>query len=373
MSDVAVAEKPQVHPVTALENSFNRRADELRRALPAHISTDHFIRVVTTAVQLNLDLLTCDRTSLWNECLKCAQDGLLPDNREAALIPFKSKVTYIPMVYGLLKKFRNSGQFKWVDADIVYQGDEFHHYKDETGPHFKHTPGDERDPKKIRRIYATATTKDGGFFIEDMTPSEVQKRRNMSRASREDAPWNKWPEEMMKKTALRSLAKLLPMSSDIDALMERDEAALLGVESIEEARTALAERPSTQAMLDQFGGDKTATDLPTASAPSDEPDATDSPSGTEGERPPSEPAGAKAAGEGDQEPHSPTPAAEPKWITFQDYLAMVQEKCALAGNRDALRAWFVSDEQRKLRNRIGLVEEQTKEARAIIDERVKQL
>jgi recombination protein RecT len=245
----------KVHPITALENQLTRRSDELRRALPGHIDSAHFIRVVMTAVQRNPDLMACDRTSLWNECLLCAQDGLLPDSREGALIPFKSKVTYIPMVYGLLKKFRNSGQFKWVDTDIVYHGEEFYHYKDETGPHFKHTPGDDRDPKNIRRIYAVATTQSNGFFIEDMTLDQVQKRRNMSRAGREDAPWSRWPEEMMKKTALRSLSKLLPMSSDIDALMQRDEDAVLGVESVEQTRAELAERPSTQAMLDKFGGE----------------------------------------------------------------------------------------------------------------------
>ena len=264
MSNVTVVESKPKPPMVVLSDFLNARINSLKTALPPHISADRFIRVVLTAVQYNQDLLACDRQTLWNSCLRCASDGLLPDGREAALVPFKSKVTYIPMYGGLLKKFRNSGQFKWITAGIVYEGEEYEHHIDETGEHFRHVPGDNNEGKKIRRIYALATTRDGGSFIADLPLSDINKRRNMSRATREDAPWKVWPDEMMKKTAIRVLSKLLPMSSDIDALIQRDEEALLGVESVEDARIALSERPSTQQALDHFGGDTTNEPLPTA-------------------------------------------------------------------------------------------------------------
>ena len=306
MSDVAVAESKPKPPMVVLREQFNARVGELQTALPPHMSAERFIRVVMTAVQLNLDLLACDRPTLWNAAMRCAQDGLLPDGREAALVPFKGKVQYLPMYGGLLKKFRNSGQFKWITAGIVYEGEDYSHHIDETGEHFHHVPGDDIDGKKIRRVYALATTKDGGSFIADLPLSEVNKRRNQSRATREDAPWEKWTAEMQKKTAIRVLSKLLPMSSDLDALIQRDEDALLGVESVEETRATLAARPTTQAMLDQFGGDKSTTDLKTATAPSDQPDATDSETGTEAEHPPSDAADDDAAGAA---PHKPTASA----------------------------------------------------------------
>jgi recombination protein RecT len=230
-------------------------------ALPAHISPDRFIRVVITAVQLNPDLLTCDRGTLWNACMRCANDGLLPDGTEAALVPYKSKVQYIPMYQGLLKKFRNSGEFKWITAGLVYENDEYDHWIDETGEHFRHKPADDHDNKKLRRVYALATTKDGGSFIADMSLSEVNKRKAMSRTTREDAPWKAWPDEMMKKTALRVLSKLLPKSSDLDALMQRDEGALLGVESVDDRRQAVADADAGSA-LQQFAQQEAEQEAP---------------------------------------------------------------------------------------------------------------
>ena len=46
------------------------------------------------------------------------------------------------MYQGLLRRFRRSGNFKWVKADVVREGEEFAHYIDEAGEHFRHVPGD---------------------------------------------------------------------------------------------------------------------------------------------------------------------------------------------------------------------------------------
>jgi len=59
--------------------------------LPKHIPVERFGRVVLTAVQTNPDLLNVERRSLWNACMKAAQDGLLPDGRLGALVVFKDK------------------------------------------------------------------------------------------------------------------------------------------------------------------------------------------------------------------------------------------------------------------------------------------
>jgi recombination protein RecT len=252
-TEVATTEAKPLHPMVQLRHYLDQRVNEIKTALPAHISPERFIRVVLTAAQINPEIIACDKQSLWNACMRAANDGLLPDGVEAALVPFKSKATYIPMYQGLLKKFRNSGEFKWVTAGLVYEGDEYDHWIDETGEHFKHRPADDNTGKKIRRVYALATTKDGGSFIADMSLSEVNKRRSMSRAQREDAPWKVWPEEMMKKTALRQLSKLLPKSSDLDALIRRDEEALYGVEAVEERRQSIARPVDTASALDAFG------------------------------------------------------------------------------------------------------------------------
>ena len=233
MPDAAVAEPKPAHPLVVLNTYLTDRVDSLRNALPPHIKPDRFISSVMTAVQLNPDLMACDRRSLWLSCMRCAQDGLLPDGQEAAIVPYKQKASYLPMYQGLLKKFRNSGQFKWVTANLVYEGETFEHWITQDGEHFKHIPADDNTGKKVRRVYALATTKDGGSFIADLSLADIKKRQNMSRASRDDAPWKQWPDEMMKKTAIRVLSKLLPKSSDLDAFLQTDEQESLGVEAKE--------------------------------------------------------------------------------------------------------------------------------------------
>jgi recombination protein RecT len=223
----------QANPLVVLNTYLQERVDSLRTALPPHMKPERFISSVMTAVQLNPALMACERRSLWLSCMRCAQDGLLPDGQEAAIVPYKDKAQYLPMYQGLLKKFRNSGQFRWVGTGIVFEGDVYEHWITQEGEHFKHVPADDNSGKKIRRVYALATTKDGGSFIADLSMAEIDKRRAMSRASRDDAPWKQWPDEMMKKTALRVLSKLLPKSSDIDIFLQRDEAESLGVETVQ--------------------------------------------------------------------------------------------------------------------------------------------
>jgi recombination protein RecT len=230
---MAEAATKQNHPLVVLNTYLQERVDSLRTALPPHMKPERFISSVMTAVQLNPDLLACERRSLWLACMRAAQDGLLPDGKDAAIVAYKQKAQYLPMYQGLLRKFRNSGQFKWITAGIAYEGEVFEHWIDENGEHFKHVPSNDSADRKMKRVYALATTKDGGIFISDLSPADINKRRAMSRAARDDAPWKQWPDEMAKKTALRVLSKLLPQSSDIDVFLQRDEAESLGVETVQ--------------------------------------------------------------------------------------------------------------------------------------------
>jgi recombination protein RecT len=219
-------------PLVVLRERLESRRDELKKALPSDISPDRFIRAIITSTQINPDLLACNFQSLWIACLRACRDGLLPDGREGAIVPFKSTATWIPMYQGLLKRFRRSGQFRWTKADVVREGEEFYHYVDEHGEHIRHTPGDSIEAPIIK-IYAMATTKDGGVFVTVMPVAEIEKIRAMSKATREDAPWRMWYSEMAKKTALRRLSKVLPSEGDLpdDDLPEYDAAPAIAMTS----------------------------------------------------------------------------------------------------------------------------------------------
>lgn len=212
-TDVATTAAPK-HPLVILRERFEQRRDELKNMLPNDVSPERFIRAITTSAQLNPDILACQWSTLWTAGVRAARDGLVPDGREGAIVPFKSTATWIPMYQGLLKRFRRSGQFRWITADVVREGEEFYHYVDEHGEHIRHTPGDNFDAP-ILKIYAMATTKDGGVFVTVMSIAEVNKIRAMSKATREDSPWRMWFSEMAKKTALRRLSKVLPSEGDL--------------------------------------------------------------------------------------------------------------------------------------------------------------
>ena len=206
-----VAHKP---PIVVMRERLMERKDELRNAL-TDIDPDHFIRVLITAAQINPELQACSFQSLWLAIMRACRDNLLPDGREGVIAAFKSNAQWIPMYQGLLKRFRQSGQCKWITADVVREGEVFEHWVDQNGQHFKHVPGTSDGVAPIERVYAAALIHDGAFYCAVMSMAEINKIKAMSRASREDSPWRQWPDEMAKKTALRRLSKLLPAGRDI--------------------------------------------------------------------------------------------------------------------------------------------------------------
>src|SRR5262245_21857456 len=213
MTDTAVATVDNKPPLVVLRERLEARRGELKAAL-VDIPPEQFIRAVITAATINPEIQACSWQSVWLACMQACRDGLLPDGVEGAIVPYKGRAGWIPMYQGLLRRFRRSGQFKWITANVVRSGEEFERWIDESGEHFKHVPGD-NIAAAIERIYAMATTKVGGLFVAVLPIAEANKIRNMSRASREDSPWKMWPEEMYKKTALRRLSKMLPSARDL--------------------------------------------------------------------------------------------------------------------------------------------------------------
>lgn len=211
-------------PMEAMRGTLTTMSNEFEAALPPQISVDKFIRTTITAVQMNPDLLQADRKSLLGTCMKAAQDGLMLDGREAAPVIFRSKsgptVTYMPMVGGILKKIRNSGELASISAQVAYSKD---HFDYELGDDEKivHKPTLDADRGQPIAVYAIAKTKDGAVYREVMSVDDVEKVRKSSRAG-QYGPWKDWWDEMAKKTVIRRIAKRLPSSADVDAVMQAD-------------------------------------------------------------------------------------------------------------------------------------------------------
>lgn len=200
-------------------------------ALPKHISPDRFERVIMTALNLTPDLVSADKRSLFNACSKAAQDGLMPDGREGALVIFKDKngkklVQWMPMVAGILKKVRQSGEVETIGAKLVYQAEidagRFNYQIKDGVETIDHQPMLWGDRGEKVLVYAFCKFKSGDFQYHFMHRDDVLKRKNASRAKSDFGPWKQWEDEMWLKTAVRGLAKYLPLSSELAATLARD-------------------------------------------------------------------------------------------------------------------------------------------------------
>ncbi|OCJ12509.1 hypothetical protein A6U86_05660 [Rhizobium sp. AC27/96] len=223
MNQVATLEERRITPSQQFRIELDKMSDQFIAALPSHIKPEKFQRVVMTAVISDPAVLRADRKSLMEAAIRAAQDGLLPDKREGAFVVFGNIVQWMPMVGGIIKRVHQSGDIKMLTARVVYGGDHFRTWIDDTGEHIEYEPAEDQDTSIIRRVFAMATTTDGAVYVEPLSAKDVEKIRNVSR-SKNKGPWADWWEEMAKKSAIRRLAKRLPLSVDIHDLIQRDNA-----------------------------------------------------------------------------------------------------------------------------------------------------
>lgn len=186
--------------------------EQLKSALPPQVSVEKFLRVAMTALQQNPNLLNMDRGSLFAAVVSSAQLGLLPDAQlgEAYFVPFKGKVTLVPGYRGLIKLARQ-GDIGFVEAEVICAND-LTTYVLGDDSRFESIVNwrDRGDPVAF---YALAKYRDGGIAARVvMTKAQVDAIRAKSQAANGPA-WSDNYEEMGKKTALRRLAKLLPLST----------------------------------------------------------------------------------------------------------------------------------------------------------------
>lgn len=242
-------------PLIELRGQLDARGAEFASALPAHITPAHFIRIALTAISQTPDLLNVDRRSLINSLMRCAQDGLLPDGRQAALVIFKSRergaiAQYMPMTAGIRKLVQQSGEITRFEQCVVYEHDRFD-YRLGDRPHISHIPAIENRGKPIL-VYSIAQFRDGTLSREIMTVAEIEQVRAVSRAAN-SGPWVDWWSEMAKKTIAKRHAKVLPMSNDSAAVIHRDDnehTDLPPVTHETASRMPVGERPRLAAKLD---------------------------------------------------------------------------------------------------------------------------
>lgn len=217
---------------------------EIAKVLPKHLTPERMIRVAITATMKTPKLLQCTADSLTRCMLDCSALGLEPDGRRAHLIPFEDKrnnVTICTLIIdykGLVELAMRSGLVSHLYADVVREGDLFEYSLGEIKVHvpwFLRRDSDKpAEAGQDIAVYAFARMTSGASAVAVMSVDEVYSIRDNSQGWQafkkgytKKNPWDPsdWvsEQEMKKKTALRRLCKVLPLSPEFRDAVEKDD------------------------------------------------------------------------------------------------------------------------------------------------------
>lgn len=255
---MAANETALVAPAKDVRNLIMSDAfqQQIKKAMPAAMSSDVMLRVAVTTIQKTPKLLECSRESLMQCVLECAQLGLLPDGilGQAYMVPY-SKVATLQIGYrGILELARRSNQVKFVVGEAVYDCDKFKisyapvrtmsHDPDIDNPDRGRKEDGKYLPIGFRGAYGLVVYKDDTIDFEYLPLHKIERVRAGSQTgSSKDGPWLNHFEEMAKKTGIRSLGKRLPLSADDLRMLVRDEYNEQGIDldySVDPAIASLA-------------------------------------------------------------------------------------------------------------------------------------
>lgn len=217
--------------IQQFEHDLVGQSHALESVLPPGLELRRFMRTVSNLLQTHAQsarLLAADLQSLFNACLKAAGDGLLLDGREAVLTVFHEsksntdKVTYMPMVQGLVKLARNSSEISNIVAEVVYDKDGFT-YRPGVEEQPQHEPDWFGERGKPIGAYAVVTTKDNEKIVAVLAKDRIlaigQGGRNADQyMPGKGAHFIEW----WKKTVIKNALKYCPKSTYLASAMAAD-------------------------------------------------------------------------------------------------------------------------------------------------------
>jgi recombination protein RecT len=200
-------------------------AAEFAKRLPATVDATRWAMQLATAVQKNPDLLECESRSLLLAAYEAAELGisLSPVLQLGYLIPYKGRAQFQISWRGLVQKAYETGRVKAFYAEVVFANDRFERQYAPKRNLF-HAPAD-GDRGEAIGAYALVEFKDGTIDWEFCDKARIERHRKHSKQP-DSLMWREFWEEAWKKTAIRLLAKRLPLSNPgmvaLAEVIERD-------------------------------------------------------------------------------------------------------------------------------------------------------
>ena len=280
-------------PSQVVNDLLSKYSGMIREALGKAMDPERFTRLLVTVIAQDPNLLRSVNecpASLVGAILTAATLGLEPNtalghgylltyfqknkarSQEAGHDIYEMRVSFQLGYQGVLVLAYRSGDIADVDAQVVYEKDQFK-YQLGTNRFINHVPSDDADPGKPVRYYAVIQLKSGGQLFKVWSVNQIMEHAKKfsksfnARTGRFFGPWEDNFNAMAKKTVLLDCLKLAPKSSSfsaqlavdnstksvsanaehVDILSQRNEEYLLTGEETEKVALPIGEMPSAEA------------------------------------------------------------------------------------------------------------------------------
>ena len=215
--------------VVEIKEYIEKNIGAVSNVLPrVGLTPEALFRTAMSQIYRNPLLQECDKMSVMRAIVEAAALGLSFSLGRAYLVPFNNTVkdkrtgrefkrmeaTLIPGYQGLADVARRSGEIASINAQAVYEGDEFSWEFGLKEDKLSHRPLGDPDPNKVTHSYAVVRFKDGGYQVRVLTRKQIEKVRQMSK-SPNSPMWVKSFDEAAIKTVVKKVLKLCPASPEL--------------------------------------------------------------------------------------------------------------------------------------------------------------
>lgn len=217
----------------SLRNWVAKMSDQIKCALPQNITPERMMRIAMTAISKDVKLANSTPESFMGALLTSAQLGLECNTPlgQAYLIPFNNGKkncieTQFQLGYqGILDLCYRTGQYKTIQARVVYEGDVFD-YEYGLNENLTHKPMGMTDTPIA--VYAYYKLINGATAFEVMSWESIMehKTKYSQAANSSYSPWTTDPEGMGKKTVLKKVLKYAPKTVEIAEGITSDTAVI---------------------------------------------------------------------------------------------------------------------------------------------------
>ena len=174
----------------------------------------------------------CTRDSICNSLLNMVIHGEYPQ-KHCYFIMYGNRLEWNERYLGKLMRAKRDTEIEKVNAQVIYEGDEFVYTIDEDGQKqlVKHVPNLANiDNTKILAAYAVVINKDGTRHIEVMTMEQIRKAWEQGATKGKSGAHINFTDQMCIKTVIQRACKIAldstadPADSDDDPNKDYDEA-----------------------------------------------------------------------------------------------------------------------------------------------------